>query len=476
MKTFCNRLVTEIGLAVLLGLSGCGDNAPEPRKKPEPEQEKTAAPSPVRKEKPALRKTFADSEEGSLKVRYPGGESGKKQPEVRDSQENVNILKKDDPAAGVQQEKISRKEQLLRAAFRTKRPAGSFAAKLEPLNSGKTIRWSPMWHSEIASGIRLPAAAVSPDRTMIIIVETLGEQQGPFGSRLVFLDTCSWTISAVHHLWEKDIRSIAVAPDHTLVLAARGQEAFKSSDEIILLDPWSGREKQILPLPDVRKVYVDQAGRLFAVFARESEKSGRIALYPSLLKDGSMTMKELKSSNHSPVVAFARDGSKFAAAGDRTVEIFRQSDLKLLESTPLPEGFITADLLMVSSDTTVAAPESRLQRRAVAFRSSWHQEFGENSHGLLVNLPDDPEHFFGAVMTRKGRISRISLSTLKEQSGVNPEEGRPRTIGDPKAVFAFAKIKATAVLDERGCFYLLYLDPSGKRWHKEILIKSTAAK
>ena len=128
------------------------------------------------------------------------------------------------------------------------------------------------------------------------------------------------------------------------------------------------------------------------------------------------------------------------------------------------------------SDTVIAAPESRLQRRAMAFRSSWHQEFGENSYGMLVPQPDDPEHFFGAVMSRKGRISRIILSTLKEQTGVNPEDGRPRTVGDPKAVFAFPKIKVTAVLDEKGCFYLLYLDAAGKRWQKEILIRSTAAK
>ena len=473
MKRFCNRLITGIGLAALLSLTGCGDNEPEPKKNPEPEKKKAAAPAP-KKKKPAV-KTFADSEEGSFKVRYSSSGQAKKKPEVRDTQENVNILKKDDPGAAVQQEKISKKEQLRRDSFRTKRPAGSFAALLEPINSGKLIRWSPQWHSETASGVRLPAVAISPDRTVIIIAETLGELQGPFGTRLVFLDTCSWTITAVHHLWKKDIRFIAAAPDHTLVLATRGQEAFKSTDEIILLDPRNGRKKQALSLPGVRRVYIDPAGCLFAVFAGESEKSSRIELYPELLNNGSLTMKEIKSSNHSPVVAFSHDGSRFAVSGDHAVELYRESDFRLIESTPLPDGFITADL-MIAGNTVIAAPESRLQRRAMAFRSSWHQEFGENSFGLLVPQPDDPDHFFGAVMTRKGRVSRIALSTLKEQSGVDPEEGRPRTTGDPKAVFAFPKIKVTAVLDEKGCFYLLYLDAAGKRWQKEILIKSTAAK
>ncbi len=473
MKIFCNQLISGICLAALLGFTGCGDNPPEQKKKPEPEKKKAAAPAPQKKK--AVVKTFADSEEGSFKVRYSSDEQAKKKPEVRDSQDNVNILQKGAPGASAEQVKISKKEQAQRDAFRTKRPAGSFAAALEPINIGKVIRWSPQWHSEIASGVRLPAVAISPDRTVIIIAETLGEAQGPFGTRLVFLDTCSWTITAVHHLWKKDVRFIAAAPDHTLVLAARGQEAFKSSDELILLDPRNGREKQVLPLPGVRRVYIDPDGRLFAVFARESEKSNRIEIYESFLKNGSREMKELKSSNHSPVLAFSRDGSQFAAAGDHSVELFRVSDLRLLESTPLPEGFTTADLL-IAGNTVIAAPESRLQRPAVAFRSSWHQEFGENSYGMLVPQPDDPEHFFGAVMSRKGRISRIILSTLKEQSGVNPEDGRPRTVGDPKAVFAFPKLKVTAVLDEKGCFYLLYLDAAGKRWQKEILIKSTAAK
>lgn len=473
MKIFCNQLITGICLAALLSFTGCGDNPPEPKKTPEPEKKKAAAPAP--KKKKAAVKTFADSEEGSFKVRYSGDEQAKKKPEVRDSQDNVNILQKGAPGASAEQVKISKKEQAQRDAFRSKRPAGSLAAALEPINIGKVIRWSPQWHSEIATGVRLPAVAISPDRTVIIIAETLGEPQGPFGTRLVFLDTCSWTITAVHHLWKKDVRFLAAAPDHTLVLVTRGQDAFKSSDEIILLDPRNGREKQVLPLPGVRRVYIDPAGWIFAVFAHESEKSNRVKVYSSLIKDGSQTGFEWVTSNHSPVIAFSPDGSQYAAAGDKAVELYRKSDCRLIESTPLPDGFVTADLL-IAGDTVIAAPESRLQRRAMAFRSSWHQEFGENSYGMLVPQPDDPDQFFGAVMSRKGRISRIILSTLKEQSGVNPEDGRPRTVGDPKAVFAFPKLKVTAVLDEKGCFYLLYLDAAGKRWQKEILIKSTAAK
>ena len=470
MNSFVKSLLPGLLLPGMLLISACGDNPPP---KPAKEPEKKAA--PAEKKTPPVRKTFADEEEGSLKVRYRNPDAGKGEPEVRSGQKNLTVLDRDDPAAAVRQEKVSKKEKALRDSFRTKRPENSFAAKLAPLNSGKIIRWSPEWRSDTLKGVRLPATAFSPDRSIIVIAETLGENQGPFGTRLVFLDTHSWTVTAVHHLLKKDVRSIAVSPGHLPVLAARGQNAFKNADEIIVLDPWTGAEKCSVPLPGVRRVFINPAGRVFAVFRPDSETADRVLVFDSLLKDGDPTSKEIKSANRSPVIAFSDDGSRICLAGDRAVELVKDSDLHIMESFPLPEGFVTADLLVMPDDTVIAAPESSLMRPAVAVRGGTVRPFGENSSGMLLALPDSQGKRFGEVMNRLGRISTVALSTLTEQTGVDPEEARPRTTGKPMAVFAFAKIRAMAVLDEKGCFYLLYLDPAGKRWHKEILFKSAFA-
>ena len=470
MKTCCTFFLPGLLTGILI-LSACGENTPSEKK---PEQQEKVSPSP-KKTQPARKKTFSDSEEGSLKVRFRNDELSREKIEVRDDRENLNIIKSGDPT-GVHQEKISKKELALRKSFRTPQPEKSFAALLKPLNRGKTIRWSPLWQDEFTGGIRLPSVAISPDRSIIMIAETLGESRGPFGTRLIFLDTHSWSITAVHHLWKKDIRHIAISSDHIPVLTARGQKAFKSRDEIILLDPWSGREKTVIPLPDVRKTYLDAQNRLFAVFDPESPKTRNIAVFDSLIRDGNSKFKEFSGANRSPVIAFSPDGQQFVLAGDQALEIRKNSDLKILENIPLPAEFETAALLLLPDGTVIAAPESRQQRPAIAVRNGRIQEFGEKSHGMLFEMPGSPQTFFGAVMNRRGRISRIALSTLKEESGVDPEEGRPRTTGDPMAVFAFSRIKTLAVLDEKGCFYLLYKDPAEKRWRKEILFRSTVGK
>ncbi|MBO4631965.1 MAG: hypothetical protein J5858_08590 [Lentisphaeria bacterium] len=471
MHRFCKYLLPEILCVILLsGTPGCGDNPPSREKTGEKD---SVSPAPSKKHLPA-KKVFPDTEEGSLKVRFPNRENRKPEVEVKSGPLNVAVLTPDDPAAAPSREKVSRKEQALRKSFRTERPANSFASKLEPLNSGKIIRWMPH-HGEDFSGVRLPAVAISPDKSIIVIAETLGENQGPFGSRLIFLDTHSWTITAVHHLRQKNICRIALSPDHIPVLVSRGQEAFRSSDEIILLDPWSGQIRQSLSLPGVRNIFINSRNRLFAVFDPESSRARSVAVFDSLLKNGDAESKELQSANLSPIVAFSPDNSRFYLAGDQTLEIFKDSDLRKEAGIPLPRGFITASLLALPDHTVIAAPASHLQLPAIAVRNGKVQEFGEKSRGLLFPLPGRKDQLFGAVMNRKGRISQFALSTLEEQSGVNPEESRPRTIGDPMAVFAFARIPALAVLDENGCFYLLYQEPSGKRWHKEMLFTSTKA-
>ena len=383
------------------------------------------------------------------------------------------MLNPDDPAAAGKTEKMSRKELQLRQSFRTKRPEKSFAAKLAPLNNGKVIRWSPFWMSETAKGVRLPAVAVSPDKSIIILAETLGSIKGPFGTRLVFLDTHSWTITAVHHLMDKDVRFIAISPDNQPVLVARGQKAFKTVDELIRLDAWTGRIKQSVPMPGLRKVYINSRGRLFAVFDPESEDARTVRVYDRLLRDGRAEAKAILTENRSPVIAFLVHNQRIFLAGDKKLEQIKESDLKLLDSTPLPEGFVTASMLVLQDGTAILAPETDLQRPAIAVGVDGTREFGENSRGMLLPSRKDPEKMFASVMNRKGRIVQFAASSLKELASVSPEDSRPRTVGDPQAVFVLPHCQATAVLDERGCFYLLYQDPAGLRWHKEILFRST---
>ena len=70
MKNTWKLVLPGLSAVCLLYLCACGDEAPRtPEKKPEPEKTEKIAPAP-RKKTPPARKTFEDSEEGSLTVRF----------------------------------------------------------------------------------------------------------------------------------------------------------------------------------------------------------------------------------------------------------------------------------------------------------------------------------------------------------------------------------------------------------------------
>lgn len=460
-------MAAGFAVLVLFGAGACGDGKPD-SKPPAAENKKTVQPETAEKSRtPAAE----DSEEGSLKVRIPSENTEPKKTSVRAGMENVTVLESEENAEEThQKEKLSAKEKAVLQALRTPRPAGSLAERLSSRNSGKVIRWSPQWTNSGTGGVRLPAVALSPDKSIILLVETLGEDGGPYSSRLVFLDTHSWTIPAVHHLWQKDVRAAAVTPSGIPVLISRAQEPFKTPDEILLMDPWKGSITLALAEPGAKAVAVDRRNRLFITHSAESGQAGKVAVY-TVRDDFSFARQEIASSNAAPAVAFSPDGQTVFLSGDKALESFRSSDLRPLETVALPDGFATESLLVLPDGTVIAAPEKRLRMRAAAIHDGQAGFFGEVSDGILIPPSGTDKKFFGAVMSRNGRIVRFSLPSLQETASVEPEKSRPRTTGNPQAVYAF-ETGAIAVLDERGSFYLLYRDSTGKRWRKDLLFTS----
>ena len=204
-------------LAPLL-ICSCGKKQPPGEKAAVAKTAETK--TPARPSSPALPKAAgADYQEGSLKIRISAAdnrkESAKESPVFDHS--NVVIL---DRAKNTQKtadaggkKKSLKKSQIHRLKLWTAHAPGSLAARLAPKNADKIIQWHPKLVLAGTSGVRLPDAAVSPDKSLLAFVETLGDEQGICGSRIIAFDTHTWTIPVLYVLPEDRIRKVAFIGD-----------------------------------------------------------------------------------------------------------------------------------------------------------------------------------------------------------------------------------------------------------------------
>lgn len=439
-------------------------SAPEKPAAPEAKPQASARPKPP---------PVQDSEEGSLKVKFTTSEQKETAASEQEESPDVMVLDADDPGAKENNAVLSRKEEEERKALRTKRPENSLAEQLSHLNDGKVIRWSPKWISAGTGGVRLPAFAQSRDGSVIVFVETLGEGDGPFSSRLVIYDTHTWTILAVHHLMRLDVRSAAFTKDGYLGVLCRGQVALKTQDELQVIRLRDGASLARAVVPEGERVYCDSRDRFYVVRGENPPNATKVKVLENLLPGLSAkpVEKEMESVNGVPLIAFSDEGDRIYFAGGKALETFKGSDLRPVSSVALPENFETHSILAVGPDAVILAPAPETRGNAIRIQNGQIQPFGEPSGGLLAS-PIPPGGLFYAMMSRKGKVALIALSTLQEKESFFPESVAPRTTGNPEALFSFSHVKCLAILDAAGSFYLVYKDPSGKRFRKEILFSA----
>jgi len=82
-------------------------------------------------------------------------------------------------------------------------PASCMARRLQK-NSKITV-WRPKWYFYGAGKLMLPQVKLSHDKSVIAFVELFGSQVGPFGSRIVLVNTYSWETISVHTFTDKKI-------------------------------------------------------------------------------------------------------------------------------------------------------------------------------------------------------------------------------------------------------------------------------
>lgn len=240
--------------------------------------------------------------------------------------DNIQILADGVKADTVQ---ISDKKGRWNPVAGSRPESGTLAERLMPEN-GPRLRWVPKLITGDTMPVRLTDAKPAPDGSVIAFVETTGPLAGPYGSRIVLMDTNSWTTLKICRIPNRHIVRIEWIPGKDGWLGAicrlyDGEE--KQLPGLALIDLNEGKEKYFHTLPaNVGKTGFISNGKTKLLMSHPVKPVLCVA-DAAVPED---PVREIAAPGPNCTLALSADGKCFAALpaeNAKRIDIYKTADL-----------------------------------------------------------------------------------------------------------------------------------------------------
>lgn len=360
--------------------------------------------------------------------------------------------------------------------LRTETPADSLAARLtRTAKDGKVIVWTPMKAPVAMSPVRLPDMKISPDSSVIAFVETTGKSEGPFGSRLVLMNTHTWSVIRIVEVPGRNIKQITWIPGTVSVGAlCSAQKSMRQEEGLAVIDLRKGKETGFIPVPPGtgRTAFLaDKKGNLILSHPEKAE----LMLIPA---DDLSAEKQRSIPTEAPdaAAAISPDGRYLASAavnGANVIRIFKTSDWQPLDTVKLAEPVRLKQIFFLKNGirdffltgTPEGAGTSSVMVQAGVCRTldGWASGFGavDAGTGTVIN-----------VLRERNMISVLDAASGAERHRIDTNRADPGL--DNNGVIAgfclVPAVKGMAALDSQGNFFLIPTEKGkGRRSERAIV-------
>ncbi len=435
------------------------------RKKAEAQRQKEEKAAAQQKKADSKQDEDSDSYEGvKFEMKNPDKEA---RPEVKDDRSNV-VVESAEFASGDEDDEDGKAGRAGKGDKLTiDTPAGCSAAKFQ--KGLDKIIWKPKWHFEGAGAVHLEAFFMSPDQSVLGVVERTGAQDGPFGSRIVLINTYSWEILKVHELSEEYVTKACWIPGKDLIgLWTDKQPSLKQPSRILIINANTGKtvsqsEAQKYSVSDIQAF----KGRLLVKPLDEGEC--RLLSFKLQDRDPGAPLEpvEQPSENPSGVFAVLEDDGVAALAGAKTIELFgSDGGTKGRVEIQVGDKFLPDNAVFAGSPDIIAV--SSYMGPALVFRNGANKALTDSSGRVLAAF----ENRLVYEEYKNGRIVVCGIPDLKEAGSFTPASLKPPTKGS--AIFAaFLKHHGKLlVVDSHGNFCLYAKPVKSKKWKKLLIISS----
>lgn len=323
-------------ICVSLLLAGCGKKSP-----PAPQQQASQTPpkASAPAQKPVIKKVVSqveDKEEGTpfTEIKVRNWDASKEAQKVEEESDNVRV--KDVQAVDAPKKLDANKQRSKSLAGKLmKTPSKSMAAQLTPADNSKVIEWQPKWRQKGIGGAWIPSVALSEDRSVLCVLETTGKDEGPYGSRLIVINTYDWSVLAVYEYEDKYYTSIEFAGTSSMLVALASRQAVMKQPCVFNgIDLRTGKltEGQLLQTqPVCWKAFDDK--RIFASFP-DSEHLYELKIGELFISAPVKTSIDLQVD----AIAVSPDRKNMALASKSLISFIAMRDMRVFHKSELREN------------------------------------------------------------------------------------------------------------------------------------------
>lgn len=419
-------------------------------------------------EQPRKKIKLPGLENGALKIQDVPGvqeETTEEKPEIFVDNRRIRFVKRNPdgtvtlPGGGL---KTSRKQKWKKE---TPLPPDSLAAGITGAKTQMGIQWTPLRMAGTVQGVRLPDMQLSLDQSVFAIVETTGKVEGPWGSRIILINSHNWNIIRIITTERQITRLCFIHNTQQIAALCKSQPVMKQDAGLAVFHMKTGKETAFRQLSDSLSgsMFSDYNGRIY-IAHREKKQVWRFE------KDIMQYPKTIRTNDADPVIALSPNGKLFAVSSSSgQITLHKVSDLRPIASIKAPENYPFSQIIFIDNDKQLFCAANALRNSAAIVLRN-RQFFELNGYNAGFNaITGDGKYLIHCKKVR-GELEIINTETLVKERAVIPETIVPQTRGaDPAFVFHLEASGTIAILDTKGNFYLLYLLKNGKKYQKETI-------
>ena len=412
-------------------------------------------------------KPVIDPDFAAIRFDSAGPKNEQETPKVEVQQDHIHEMTKDAAESAAAIRTTRRSDWQLQS----KVPAGSVADMLQKALPSKDTRtvWAPLEFSASITPVRLPDAKLSQDKTLFVFVETTGEAQGPFGSRLVIMNAGNWNIVQIIEMPERFITRVLWLPGKPVVAAlCAKQQQMKQLSGIALIDLAAGKEILFRRIPEDAGRTMFTADSRGHILLSHPEKPAVLVLDANTLED----VKQLKVAGPDSLAALSPDGKRIAFANAKNckhIEIFKTADLQPLSTVPIPENFpLHQFFFLQASNGFFLCGDPATGRESVIIMAGRPRTLDGWASGIGAVSGDGSTIY--NILRNENKICVVDAKSGSMIRTYETNRAEPRlTSPGPGAITMFEllpAIHAMAILDTQGNFFLISTE-KGKNKHAE---------